>query len=278
MTCGRPGARHHGELIADGARGLAGVAARHWGVYGLAEPGVALQSPDSHDRTRGYWVKTFPTANIRNVALVGHGGAGKTSLAEALLLDAGAIPRLGKVEDGTTVCDFDPEEQRRRISVSLALAPFEVDGTKVNLLDAPGYADFVGDVAAAFQAADIALFVVSAVEGVEVQTEIAWKLAEARGLPRAIFVNKLDRERCIVFAHAGPAERALRCGCRAAAPPDRRGGRIQRRRRAAQRSGDHLCGWIAARHRRADTARDASARNTPFTTRSWRASSSATTI
>jgi len=140
-------------------------------------------------------VKTFPTANIRNVALVGHGGAGKTSLAEALLLDAGAIPRLGKVEDGTTVCDFDPEEQRRRISVSLALAPFEVDGTKVNLLDAPGYADFVGDVAAAFQAADIALFVVSAVEGVEVQTEIAWKLAEARGLPRAIFVNKLDRER-----------------------------------------------------------------------------------
>ena len=140
-------------------------------------------------------MKTFPTANIRNVALVGHGGAGKTSLAEALLLAAGAIPRLGKVEDGTTVCDFDPEEQRRRISVSLALAPFELDGTKVNLLDTPGYADFIGDVGAAFQAADLALFVVSAVEGVEVQTEIAWKLAEERGLPRAIFVNKLDRER-----------------------------------------------------------------------------------
>jgi len=140
-------------------------------------------------------VKTFPTAKIRNVALVGHGGAGKTSLAEALLLAAGAIPRLGKVEDGTTVCDFDPEEQRRRISVSLALAPFELDGTKVNLLDTPGYADFVGDVGAAFQAADLALFVVSAVEGVEVQTEIAWKLAQERGLPRAIFVNKLDRER-----------------------------------------------------------------------------------
>ncbi len=140
-------------------------------------------------------MKTFPTANIRNVALVGHGGAGKTSLAEALLLDAGAIPRLGKVEDGTTVCDFDPEEQRRRISVSLALAPFELEGTKVNLLDTPGYADFVGDVSAALQAADLALFVVSAVEGVEVQTEIAWKLAEARGVPRAIFVNKLDRER-----------------------------------------------------------------------------------
>jgi elongation factor G len=140
-------------------------------------------------------VKTFPTAKIRNVALVGHGGAGKTSLAEALLLVAGAIPRLGKVEDGSTVLDFDPEEQRRRISVSLALAPLELDDVKVNLLDAPGYADFVGDVAAALQAADLALFVVSGVEGVEVQTEVAWKLAEERGIPRAIFVNKLDRER-----------------------------------------------------------------------------------
>jgi elongation factor G len=140
-------------------------------------------------------VKTFPTAKIRNVALVGHGGAGKTSLAEALLFSAGAINRLGKVEDGTTVCDFDPEEQRRGISVSLSLAPFELDGHKVNLLDAPGYADFVGDVSAALQAADLALFVVSAVEGVEVQTEIAWKIAEARNIPRIIFVNKLDRER-----------------------------------------------------------------------------------
>src|SRR6478736_6649575 len=143
----------------------------------------------------GSSVKTFPTAKIRNVALVGHGGAGKTSLAEALLFNAGAIVRLGRVEDGSTVCDFDPEEQRRNISVSLALAPFELGDHKVNVLDAPGYADFVGDVAAAIQAADIALFVVSAVEGVEVQTEIAWKLAEQRGLPRAIFVNKLDRER-----------------------------------------------------------------------------------
>ena len=140
-------------------------------------------------------MKTFPTAKIRNVALVGHGGSGKTSLAEALLFNAGAILRLGRVEDGSTVCDFDPEEQRRNISVSLALAPFELEDHKVNVLDAPGYADFVGDVAAAIQAADLALFVVSAVEGVEVQTEIAWKLAERRGLPRAIFVNKLDRER-----------------------------------------------------------------------------------
>jgi len=140
-------------------------------------------------------VKTFPTSRIRNVALVGHGGSGKTTLAEALLFHAGAIPRLGRVEDGSTVCDFDPEEQRRRISVSLALAPFEQEGHKVNLIDTPGYADFLSDVAAALDAADLALFVVSAIEGVEVQTEIAWRLAEERGMPRAIFVNKLDRER-----------------------------------------------------------------------------------
>jgi elongation factor G len=132
---------------------------------------------------------------LRNVALVGHGGAGKTSLAEAMLFTAGAIPRMGRVEDHNTVCDFDPEEQRRGISVSLAVAPYEFDGHKVNVIDTPGYADFIGDVAAALQAADLALFVVSAVEGVEVQTEVAWKMAEARGLPRAIFVNKLDRER-----------------------------------------------------------------------------------
>jgi elongation factor G len=140
-------------------------------------------------------VKTYPSAQIRNVAVVGHGGAGKTTLAEALLFAAGAIPRMGKIEDGSTVCDFDPEEQRRGISVSLALAPVEIDGHKINVLDAPGYADFVGDVIAALLAADLALFVVSAVEGVEVQTEMAWRLAEQRGIPRAIFVNKLDRER-----------------------------------------------------------------------------------
>jgi len=140
-------------------------------------------------------VQTFPTAKIRNVALVGHGGSGKTTLAEALLFTAGAIPRMGRVEDGATVCDFDPEEARRHLSVSLSVAPFEFDGHKINLIDTPGYADFVTDVAAALRVADLAVFVVSAVEGVEVQTEVAWRLAEAIGIPRIIFVNKLDRER-----------------------------------------------------------------------------------
>ena len=140
-------------------------------------------------------MKSFPPAKIRNVALVGHGGAGKTSLAEALLFGAGAVSRQGRVEDGTTTTDFDPEEVRRRISLSLALAPFEHDGFKINVLDAPGYADFVGDMYAALRVADLAIVVVSAVEGVEVQTEMAWRAAAELGLPRMFFVNKLDRER-----------------------------------------------------------------------------------
>ncbi len=132
---------------------------------------------------------------IRNVALVGHGGAGKTSLAEALLHRAGAINRAGRVEDGSTVCDHEPEEQARGISASLAVAPFEWKGHKVNLLDTPGYADFLGDVVAALRVADLAVFVVSAVDGVEVQTEAIWREAARLGVPRMIFVNKLDRDR-----------------------------------------------------------------------------------
>ncbi len=140
-------------------------------------------------------MKSFPPAKIRNVALVGHGGAGKTSLAEALLFCSGAINRMGRVEDGTTTTDFDAEEVRRHLSLSLSLAPFEHDGFKINLLDAPGYADFVGDMHTAMRVADLAILVVSAVEGVEVQTEVAWRIASELGLPRMFFINKLDRER-----------------------------------------------------------------------------------
>jgi len=140
-------------------------------------------------------VKRYDTRQIRNVALVGHSGAGKTSLAEALLHRAGAIGRLGRVEDGTTTCDHDPEEHKRGISLSLAVAPFEWQGTKINLIDTPGYADFMGDVSAALRVADLAVFVVSAVDGVQVQTEEIWEMARELGLPRMVFVNKLDRER-----------------------------------------------------------------------------------
>jgi elongation factor G len=140
-------------------------------------------------------VKTFPPAKIRNVALIGHGGAGKTTTTEALLFAAGVINRKGRVEDGTTTSDFDAEEIKRHISVSVALAPFEWHDHKVNILDCPGYSDFGTDTMAALRVADLAVFVVSAVEGVEVQTELMWKAAAKLGLPRMIFVNKLDRER-----------------------------------------------------------------------------------
>ncbi len=140
-------------------------------------------------------MKTYDATDIRNVLLVGHGGAGKTTLLEAMLFTSGAATRMGKVEDGNTVSDFEPEEVKKGISVSLAMAPVEWNGVKINVLDAPGYADFVGDVRSAIRAADAVLVVVSAVDGVEVQTQVVWELAVEAGLPRAILVNKLDRER-----------------------------------------------------------------------------------
>jgi elongation factor G len=140
-------------------------------------------------------LKTYDATDIRNVLLVGHGGSGKTTLLEAMVFTSGATTRMGTVEDGNTVSDHDPDEQRRSISVSLAMAPVEWKGAKINVLDAPGYADFIGDVRSAVRAVDAVILVVSAVDGVEVQTEYAWELAVEEGLPRAIFVNKLDRER-----------------------------------------------------------------------------------
>ena len=132
---------------------------------------------------------------IRNVVLVGHSGSGKTMLAEALLFTAGVTTRMGRIEDRNTVTDFDAEETARGSSVSLAMAPFEWNGHRINLIDAPGLSDFVGEALAALRAADLALFVVSGVDGVEVQTEALWSMAGAEGIARAVFVNKLDRER-----------------------------------------------------------------------------------
>src|SRR5918995_180558 len=132
---------------------------------------------------------------IRNVALIGHHGSGKTTVAEALLHTAGAIPRRGRVEDGTTTCDHEPEERDRGMSLSLAPAPFEWRGHKINLLDTPGEADCAGALQAALSVADLAVVVVSAVEGVEAQTESAWQLAAELGVPRLVFVNKLARAR-----------------------------------------------------------------------------------
>jgi len=140
------------------------------------------------------------TPLIRNVALVGHSGVGKTTLAEALLHRAGVIPRLGRVEDGSTVCDMEPEEIKRGISLSPAIAPFEwtaSDGATytVNLIDTPGYADFAGGVDAALAVADLAIIVVSAVDGVEVGTEAVWHQCADAGIPRLVFVTKEDKAR-----------------------------------------------------------------------------------
>jgi elongation factor G len=140
------------------------------------------------------------TERVRNVVLVGHSGAGKTSLADALLARAGVVPRAGKVDDGTSALDTEPESVKRKISLSLGLAPFAwtaSDGNtyRINLLDTPGYADFEGEVDAAMSVADLAVFVVSAVDGVEVSTELLWRKAAQRRLPRMVFVNKEDKER-----------------------------------------------------------------------------------
>lgn len=135
------------------------------------------------------------TDKIRNVALVGHAGSGKTTLAEAALHAAGVINRPGRVEDGTTVSDHDPVEKARGSSVGLSVLPLDWKGHRVNLVDTPGELDFAGEVHAALAVADLAVFVVSAVEGVEVGTMAAWRVAAEAGVPRMVFINKLDRER-----------------------------------------------------------------------------------
>lgn len=139
-------------------------------------------------------MKVYDAPSIRNVAIVGHGGCGKTSLASALLFDAGAVNRLGRVDDGTTVTDFDPDEVERKISLLSAVAFLEWKKTKVNLIDAPGYANFLSEARSALRVADAALVVVDAVAGVEVQTEKVWAFAEEYGLPRLVVVNRMDRE------------------------------------------------------------------------------------
>ena len=136
----------------------------------------------------------FAGPKIRNVVLLAHSGAGKTSLAEAMLFATKGISRLGSVGDGNTVSDFDPEEHRRETSLQLAVIPCVWKGTKVNLLDTPGYADFIGETVSALRAADAAVVVVSAPSGVEVGTELVWARVREAGLPVLVFINKMDRE------------------------------------------------------------------------------------
>ena len=136
---------------------------------------------------------------IRNVALIGHRGSGKTSLCEALLFEAGVINRLGRVQDGSTVSDFEPDEQERSMSIGASVASFEHADRKVNLIDTPGEPSFIADTIAALRVVDAAVVVVNAVMGVEVHTERLWERAEGEGLARLVFVNMLDRERADFF-------------------------------------------------------------------------------
>src|SRR5450631_3563723 len=132
---------------------------------------------------------------VRNVVLVGHSGAGKSSLVEALLAATGTIQRPGSIEEGTTVSDFDEVEVRQQRSVNLTLSPVIHNGIKVNLLDTPGYADFTGDLRAGLRAADAALFAVSATEGVDGLTRMLWEECARVGMPRAVVITKIDHQR-----------------------------------------------------------------------------------
>lgn len=139
-------------------------------------------------------MKRYPAHNLRNCAFVSHSGAGKTSLAEAMLFNAGAVDRLGRTDEGTSTLDHEAEEIRRKLSISTALAPVEWAEHKLNILDAPGYFDFVGEVFASLRVVDSAVIVIDGVAGVEVGTELVWRYADDRDLPRLVVVNKLDRE------------------------------------------------------------------------------------
>jgi elongation factor G len=139
-------------------------------------------------------MKDYKTSDIRNVVLLGHGSSGKTSLGEAMLFGAGATTRLGRVEDKNTVSDFDDEEQAKGFSVNTAVLPLEWQGRKVNLLDAPGYTDFVGEVKSSIGVTDGAVVVVCAASGVEVGAELHWSFLEEASRPRIVFVNKMDRD------------------------------------------------------------------------------------
>src|SRR6478609_3530056 len=137
---------------------------------------------------------------IRNVALIGHRGSGKTSLHEAMLFEAGAVNRLGAVANGSTVSDHAADEQEREMSIDVSLACFEYEGREINLLDTPGEPSFIADAISALRAAVAAVVVVNGVAGVEVSTERLWRRADAEGLARLVFVNMLDRERADFFA------------------------------------------------------------------------------
>lgn len=144
-------------------------------------------------------MKLYGSENIRNTVLLSHSGAGKTTAAEAILFTTGAISRLGKVDDGATTSDYDPDEVKRKISINLSLLPCEWRDTKVNLIDTPGYSDFVSEVKAAMRICESAVITIDVTSGIEVGTEQVWGYCEDANLPRLILINKMDRENADFF-------------------------------------------------------------------------------
>jgi len=151
--------------------------------------------------------------NIRNIVLLSHGGAGKTSISEAMLFNAGAINRLGRVDDGSTTSDYDPDEIKRKISINLSILPCEWRENKINVIDAPGYTDFVGDIRAGIRISEAAIIVVGATSSVEVGTEMVWNYCEDSKLPRFVFINKMDRENADFAKVVGEIKARLGARC-----------------------------------------------------------------
>ncbi|MDR2611072.1 MAG: GTP-binding protein, partial [Clostridiales Family XIII bacterium] len=164
-------------------------------------------------------MKGYTSDKIRNVVLLGHGSSGKTTIAEAALAATGAVSRMGKVEDGNTVSDYEKTEIDKGYSISLSVVPVEYNKHKINLLDAPGFFDFAGEVASAVRAADAAVIVVDASAGVQVGTEKAWNAAKAAGLPRFFLINKTDKEN--VDVNQVIADLKEKFGTSVATPDDR---------------------------------------------------------
>ena len=185
-------------------------------------------------------MKVFDAAGIRNVALVGHSGAGKTQLVSALLLDAGAVNRFGKVDEGTTVTDYDEEAIARKHTLAASLAYLEWNKQKINLIDTPGMGNFLTDARAALRVAEAAVVVVDAVSGVQVSTEKVWAAADELQLPRLIVCNRLDRDRASLDARARIDADRARPQLRARADADRRGTAVQGRRRPRRDEGVHV--------------------------------------
>ena len=208
-------------------------------------------------------MKVYDAASIRNVALVGHSGSGKTQLASAILADAGMINRFGKVDDGTTVTDFDEEEVARKHTLSASVAYAEWNKQKINLIDTPGMGNFFADARAALNIADAALVVVDAVGGVMVQTEKIWAAAEELAMPRLVVVNRLDRDRASLERTLASLRELVEPHGHPDSAADRRRERLPRRGRSGVEEGVHLPGRRERQvHRRRGPGRDDRRRST----------------